>query len=314
MIASHRFPMYRSSNGQLLPEYAHLYFSSPRGKYDLGIASPGGAGRNKTLGQDEFKRLKMPVPPIEHQRLAINVVTLWSQAIGQMLKLIEANRQLKKGLMHQLFTTKERFAGFSGKWVPSSLGDLGKFSKGAGVSKAEAVPEGLPAVRYGELYTAHHVVIKRFQTRISPESARSSRRIHQGDIVIAGSGETPEDIGKAAAFLDDFEAYAGGDTIIFSPNKQKADSLFLSYLLNSGIVRRFIQSRAQGQSVVHLYRKDLEPLPLKIPHLTEQRKIAGALAAVDREIETLESCVDNLKNQKRGLTQKLLAGSLKVKP
>ena len=62
MIASHRFPMYTSRNGKLLPEYAWRYFSSPRGKYDLGIASPGGAGRNKTLGQAEFDELKIPVP------------------------------------------------------------------------------------------------------------------------------------------------------------------------------------------------------------------------------------------------------------
>ena len=54
MIASHRFPMYTSRSGKLLPEYAWRYFSTPRGKYDLGIASPGGAGRNKTLGQAEF--------------------------------------------------------------------------------------------------------------------------------------------------------------------------------------------------------------------------------------------------------------------
>ena len=59
MIASHRFPMYTSRNGELLPEYAWRYFSSLRGKYDLGIASPGGAGRNKTLGQVEFNQLKM---------------------------------------------------------------------------------------------------------------------------------------------------------------------------------------------------------------------------------------------------------------
>ena len=64
MIASHRFPMYTSRNGKLLPEYAWRYFSSPRGKYDLGIASPGGAGRNKTLGQAEFDQLKYAWRPV----------------------------------------------------------------------------------------------------------------------------------------------------------------------------------------------------------------------------------------------------------
>lgn len=306
MIASHRFPMYRSTNGNLLPEYAHLHFSSPRGKYDLGIASPGGAGRNKTLGQDEFKRLELLTPSIEFQRLTVNVINTWTRAINQVEALLAAKENVRKGLLQQLLVGKKRLAGHSSAWTPMCLGDAGTFSKGAGVSKSEAVPDGLPAVRYGELYTIHHVVIKDFQTRINAQSARASRKISRGDILIAGSGETPEEIGKAAAFLGDFEAYAGGDIVIFSP--KKADPVFLSYLLNSAAVRRFIQSRAQGQSVVHLYRRDLEELPLLLPKPVEQRQIAQILTAADREIDILKSQVSALQIQRRGLIQNLLSG------
>ena len=251
MIASHRFPMYRAINGHLLPEYAHLYFSSPRGKYDLGIASPGGAGRNKTLGQEEFKRLELPVPPTSIQKQVVDIARTWSRAIDQLGAIIASKERLRTGLLQQLL---QGGTGRS-KWSSTTLADIGTFSKGAGVSRAEAVERGLPAVRYGELYTSHHVVIKEFHTQISRASAENSRRIHRGDILIAGSGETAEEIGKAAAFLNDIEAYAGGDIVIFSP--READSAYLSYVLNSNLVRRFILARAQGQSVFHLYRRDL---------------------------------------------------------
>ena len=88
MIASHRFPMYRSRNGKLLPEYAWRYFSTPRGKYDLNVASPGGAGRNKTLGQEEFKRLKIPVPPIDYQRKAVRILAMVDRAMERTGRLI----------------------------------------------------------------------------------------------------------------------------------------------------------------------------------------------------------------------------------
>lgn len=306
MIASHRFPMYQSKNGHLLTEFAYLYFASPRGKYDLGIASPGGAGRNKTLGQEEFKRLEVPVPPLEIQRQVVGIAETWSRAIGQLGTLIEAKERLRTGLIQQLLRARAEDRRGHSKWSSAKLGDIGTFSKGAGVSRAEALPQGLPAVRYGELYTDHHVVIQEFHTLISRASAKKSRRIHRGDILIAGSGETAEEIGKAAAFVEDSEAYAGGDIVIFSP--READSVYLSYVLNSGLVRRFILARAQGQSVVHLYRRDLELLKITLPPLPVQKKISRALTTADKEIALLKKRRDTLTKQRHGLLQELLRG------
>ncbi|MHB2027024.1 MAG: restriction endonuclease subunit S [Elusimicrobiota bacterium] len=251
------------------------------------------------------------LPPITEQKQLCNVLNSWEHALSLTTQLLNAKRKLKKGLMQQLLTGKQRFSKYSTPWRHTRLGNIGKFSKGAGVAKSDAVSEGLPAVRYGELYTTHHVAIKQFQTKISRETAKSSREIKQGDILFAGSGETPEEIGKAAVFLGNFEAYAGGDIVILSP--KKADSLFLSYLLNSDVVRGFIRSRAQGYSVVHLYRRDLEELPIRIPEVDEQRKIASALAAEDTEIDLLVSCTKALTRQKLGLLQKLLPGEIRMK-
>ena len=64
MIASHRFPMYKPKEGIIDLDYLLYYFKSPKGKYLLGLASPGGAGRNKTLGKSEFMKLQIPVPSI----------------------------------------------------------------------------------------------------------------------------------------------------------------------------------------------------------------------------------------------------------
>lgn len=65
MIASHRFPMYKPKDGVLDLDFLVYYFKSPRGTYLLGLASPGGAGRNKTLGQEEFLNLSIPLPPFQ---------------------------------------------------------------------------------------------------------------------------------------------------------------------------------------------------------------------------------------------------------
>lgn len=54
-IASHRFPMYCPKANRCDIRFIEFLFKTPRGKYLLGIASPGGAGRNKTLGQKDSR-------------------------------------------------------------------------------------------------------------------------------------------------------------------------------------------------------------------------------------------------------------------
>lgn len=108
MIASHRFPMYKPKSGVLDLDYLLYYFKSLRGKYLLELASPGGAGRNKTLGQAEFLKLQIPVPSLNEQT-AIAKVLLNSEKEIELLKIkLDKLKEQKKGLMQVLLTGKKR--------------------------------------------------------------------------------------------------------------------------------------------------------------------------------------------------------------
>lgn len=72
------------------------------------LASPGGAGRNKTLGQSEFLKLNVPVPPIEKQKEIVRLLNASDKEIELQKLKIEAIKQQKKGLMQQLLTGKKR--------------------------------------------------------------------------------------------------------------------------------------------------------------------------------------------------------------
>jgi type I restriction enzyme S subunit len=86
-------------------------------------------------------------------------------------------------------------------WEVKRLGEIGIFSKGKGILKAQVLESGLPCIRYGEIYTTHHFVIKEFKSYISEEVASESQEILRGDILFAGSGETIDDIGKAVVYM-----------------------------------------------------------------------------------------------------------------
>ena len=176
-------------------------------------------------------------------------------------------------------------------WTISSLEALGRFSKGKGIAKSLAQSGDIPCVRYGELYTDHHNVVRHYKSFISPDVARESARIEFGDQLFAGSGEKKEEIGKSAAFIDTFEAYAGGDIVIFSP--KEIDPVFLGYALNSELVGVQKEKAAQGDSVVHIYSSSLRKIELTYPiSKQEQQAIADALSDADALIASLEKLIE----------------------
>ena len=75
MIASHRFPMYRPIDNKVDINYLIAFFLTKRGTDVLEAASPGGAGRNKTLGQDRFSKSMVVLPPIEEQQKIAAILT-----------------------------------------------------------------------------------------------------------------------------------------------------------------------------------------------------------------------------------------------
>lgn len=196
-------------------------------------------------------------------------------------------------------------------WEAKSLSQIGIFSKGKGVSRANAQSGDIPCVRYGEIYTSHNDFIREFYSHISPEIAATATKLKKGDVLFAGSGETKEEIGKAVAYLGDEEAYAGGDIIILSPN-DGASSKFLGYVLNGAIAVNQNASMGQGDAVVHIHAKELADVVIPFPPYDEQKKIADVLSAVDELIDALDEAIAKKRQIKEGLMQQLLTGKTRL--
>ena len=260
-----------------------------------------------------FVSTYLALPPLAEQRRIAGALSDVDELISALGKLIEKKRNIKTGAMQQLLTGKTRLPGFKGKWVEKRLGDCGSFSKGAGISRAQANSGKIPAVRYGELYTTHHDYIKAFESFISDDVARESTKLTCGDIVFACSGETKEEIGRCAAFLGEEAAYAGGDLIILSP-KGEYDSKFLAFELNTPFCASQKAAAGQGDAVVHIRRESLEELVVRIPStLAEQKAIAAVLSDMDAEIAALEADRAKYERIKSGMMQELLTGKTRLK-
>ncbi|MFH1847582.1 MAG: restriction endonuclease subunit S [Candidatus Omnitrophota bacterium] len=260
--------------------------------------------------KSDIEKISLSLPPLPEQKRIVAVLETWDEYIEGLDRKIEIKKNIKKGLMQQLLTGKKRLKGFSGEWKKNILAKIGSFSKGADITKADLKESGCNAVRYGELYTDHDVYIKKIRSFISEEVAGKAKLISEGDILFAGSGETIDEIGKSAVYLFVEKCYAGGDIIVFTP--RECDSIFLAYTLNMGGCRKAIRRIGQGQSVVHVYKKDLEKIAVDIPSVKEQQAIADILTKADDEIEALSKKKTLITAQKKYLLNNLIGGNIRT--
>ena len=105
MIASHRFPMYVPKADDCDVRFIKYTLLTPWGKHLLGVASPGGAGRNRTLGQDQFEVLKVFAPDKDEQTKIANIIAASEALLVTQATRLEALKTHKQGLMQQLFSS-----------------------------------------------------------------------------------------------------------------------------------------------------------------------------------------------------------------
>ena len=199
---------------------------------------------------------------------------------------------------------------FSGEWETKRLGELGAFVKGRGIKRDDITDEGVPCVRYGELYTQYKDYILKVASRIPQDVAATALPIKKGDLLFAGSGETAEEIGRCAAYLGEEQAYAGGDVIVLTPSGQ--NSIYLGHLMNSPMVSAQKARMGQGDAVVHIYINNLAQVQIELPPITEQNAIAEVLSDVDGLINALEALIAKKRAIKQATMQQLLTGKTRL--
>ena len=196
-----------------------------------------------------------------------------------------------------------RFKGFTDPWVQRNLSDLATFSKGKGYSKSDLVSDGFPAILYGRMYTNYESQIDDISDTFVAD-ATDAVLSQTGDVIVPGSGETPEDIARASN-VNVSGIVLGGDINIIRPDTEKMDSTFLALTISNVQQQTELIKRAQGKSVVHLHNSDLKKVNVVAPSKDEQSAISSLFTQLDNLIAANQRKLDLLKEQKKGYLQKM---------
>ncbi len=111
------------------------------------------------------------------------------------------------------------------------LGDIATdIFRGAGITRDQVTEEGIPCVRYGEIYTTYGIYFDTCVSHTDESTVQSKKYFEHGDILFAITGESVEDIAKSTAYVGYEKCLAGGDIVVL---KHKQNPKYLSYVLST---------------------------------------------------------------------------------
>lgn len=157
---------------------------------------------------------------------------------------------------------------------------------GSNISSKYFVEKGVPVIRGSNLRDDLTQFVSDQFVFVSPERAKSYRAQHVrvGDLVFTCWGT----IGQVGLIPDDgpFNEYIiSNKQLKLRPDPRQVDSRFLFYYFASPAMIEHIRNRAIGSAVPGINLGILKSLPVVLPPLPKQRKIAAILSAYDDLIE-----------------------------
>lgn len=105
-FGSHRFITCRATSELTTAEFLRFYFLSDEGMLRIGEASPGGAGRNRTLGLEKLMAIEVPAPPLAVQRTFDRLQADVAALKAKHTAIREANAALVPATLERIFHTE----------------------------------------------------------------------------------------------------------------------------------------------------------------------------------------------------------------
>ncbi|MCD8445991.1 restriction endonuclease subunit S [Tenacibaculum finnmarkense] len=187
-------------------------------------------------------------------------------------------------------------------WELKNLGDVCDFTQGTQIPFKEQIS----TLKDGYI---RYLYIRDFFTddfKCYVKNEYPNKIMKEDDIMMINTGNTAGGVYRGAFGVlcnNAFKINTNEDILL-------KDYLFI-YLTSSiykNVIRRYFNYGGQP----HVGHKNVAKIPINIPPLKEQQKIAKILSTWDEAIETTQSLIEKLQFRKKGLMQELLSGKKRL--
>lgn len=181
MIGSHRFMTFRPKDDRTETAWLAWFLLSESGLELIRRASPGSAGRNRTLAIERFEALEIPLPPIDEQRRVARYLDATADASNLIADLSNRAAKLSEALAVSLATRPDLSEDSKrrGGWRPVPLGEI------AILDKDEVAVEPSASYDIAGVYSFGRGLLRRGPIEGSQTSYRTLHRLHAGQVVMS---------------------------------------------------------------------------------------------------------------------------------
>ena len=221
----------------------------------------------KLTGRD-FKAIKIPVPPLEVQHEIVRILDNFTELTAELTTELTARKKQYEYYRDTLLSIKNDIPVVKLKDIATEL------YRGSGIKRNEVTAEGIPCVRYGEIYTTYNTWFDKCISHTKLEYVSSPKYFENGDILFAITGENIEDIAKSVAYLGNEKCLAGGDIVVM---KHKQNPRYLAHVLATQSARLQKGKGKVKSKVVHSDIPSIQEIKIPLPSLEVQQKFADCL-------------------------------------
>ena len=271
-----------------------------------------------TLDRNTFKMLPVAIPPLPEQKRIAHILSTVQQAIEAQERIIQTTTDLKKALMHKLFTEgmrnepqKQTDVGpIPVSWKLCKVGDVARIQSGG--TPARDTPENwsegtIPWVKTGEI---DYCIIQDTEEKITPDGLSNSaaRLFPAGTLLMAMYGQG---ITRGRVALLAIEAATNQACASITPaDEAEVSSRFLYYWFEYNYEN--LRKLGHGANQRNMNAALIRSFPLAHPTAKEQERIVSSLAAIDEKMEVGQRKNSDLSNLFQTLLHQLMTAQLRV--
>lgn len=288
-------------------DYVQFALSGPILQRQIRTHTIGQAVKGINIG--EVRKLKIPLPSLPEQKAIAEVLGCWDKAIRGYERRIEKKRNIKKGLMQRLLSSKQRLPGFGGEWKEVQLGKVCRrvTCKNTGDCSNLLTISGPMGLANQEEY---------FKRRIAATDTSGYYLLKRGQYAYNRSTCNGYPYG-AIKRLNDYEAGVVSTLYLcFEPKPGVVESNFLEFYFEGGCLNRelfkIVAEGARSHGLLNVAVADFFKTRLLLPVRPEQQAIAAVLSSADAEIAALDRKLTALRQQKRFLLNNMVTGTIRL--
>lgn len=236
------------------------------------------------LKQSILLELPIPIPTLEIQEEIVKVLDIFEKCATELQAELQAELQQRYkqySYYRDMMLSEEYLNKISNKllkeknkFILTTLGEIGEFTRGNGLQKSDFMEEGNPVIHYGQIYTKYNFSTEKVVSYVNKEIFEKLRKAKKNDLLIATTSENIEDVGKCLIWLGEKNIGFSGDMYSYST---KENSKYIAYYFQTTEFQKQKERKVTGTKLIRIHGDDMAKFLIPLPHISIQNKVVEVL-------------------------------------